>query len=289
MSHPWPEAPIRDESGAIIKSTTPTDLQKIVAAQFEAPGMLGDIEVNGTSRMEYEVKGGVVMLWKAGSSGKLGLLIPVPETTVSTPDAPSTGSRLESIYVTPEGEVGRVTGTTIPAGGITLRRFNIKAGTTSTDGAEVVMDRNYAIPYGASMGMLYSYHDPRNDVLGKSGDEVPARGSFRVASDRYVRFDLTHCLSAVQASPSDQPSVGIRWRIYVDDELELAFTTRVTRATPQTNFMSFTKYVTAGEHRVHYVQDQIEGLSGPGWKYHKGTNQGYPGMRFEVWDAGVAR
>ena len=176
-----------------------------------------------------------------------------------------------------------------PGGGITLGLFTVPAGITATTSAQQSVDRNYAVPAGGSLGLLHRFHDPANGIKGNVSAMPLGTGRVVLQTDSWVRFDMTHCLSAIQEDNTDQPSAAIRWRVYIDDELELAFTTRVTRAAPQTNFMSFTVKMLAGGHKVHYVQDQIEGLSGPGWMHHKGTNQGYPGNRFEVWHVGVAQ
>ena len=282
MGYPYPKAPLEDGTG-----TTPADLQRIVGAQYSTSGILptGGVTVSGTSSMAYRVTAGAVVL-KTGAG--LGLLYPVEAQTVNTLPAPATGSRTDRIVMDTDGLV-YVTQGAAPGGGITLGLFTVPAGVTATTAAQQSADRNFAIPAGASLGLLHKFHDPKNGVKGNVSDVTLGNGRFKLPSDRLVRFDLTHCLSAIQESNSDQPSAAIRWRVYIDNVLELAFTTRVTRAAPQTNFMSFTAPLSEGTHTVHYIQDQIEGLSGPGWMHHKGTNQGYPGNRFEVWDAGVSR
>lgn len=271
----------------VYEGTTSAEMQRIIGAQFSTSGILpsGGVSVKGTARMSYLVTPGAVVLKDV--SGK-GLLYAVEQTEVFTDPSPSTGYRTDRIVMDRDGGI-YVTQGAAPGGGITLGLFTVPAGITATTSAQQSVDRNYAIPAGASLGLLHQFHDPANNTIGNPNAMELGKGRFFLPSDRYVRFDMTHCLSAVQESNSDQPSAAIRWRVYIDQQLELAFTTRVTRAAPQTNFMSFTVSLQEGAHQVHYVQDQIEGLSGPGWRHHKGTNQGYPGNRFEVWDAGSAR
>lgn len=280
--YPWPIPPQADGTGA-----QPRDLQRIMGAQYSTSGILpsGGLEVSGTSSMAYRVSAGAVML-KDGAG--LGIFYPVEAQTVSTLPAPATGSRQDRIVMDRDGLI-YVTQGAAPPGGITLGLYVVPAGITATTSAQQSVDRNFAVAAGASLGPLYRFHDPANGVKGKVEAITLGKGSFDLPADSWVRFDLTHCLSAIQEDNTDQPSAAIRWRVYIDDELELAFTTRVTRAAPQTNFMSFTVELGEGVHKVHYIQDQIEGLSGPGWMHHKGTNQGYPGNRFEVWHVGVAQ
>ena len=293
MVHPWPKAPVKvGEQPApgtvdVLRGTAPAELQRIVGANWHTSGIkpTGGVKVTGTSSMAYSVSAGsVVLKTEAG----LGLEYAVEAKTVNTVPAPSTGSRQDRVVMDRDGLV-YVTQGAAPAGGITLGLFTVPAGVTSTRSAQQSVDRNFAVPAGASIGMLHRFHDPANGVKGNASPLTLGTGRFSVPSDSWVRFDMTHCLSAIQGSPTDQPSAAIRWRVYIDDALELAFTTRVTRAAPQTNFMSFTVQMSEGVHKVHYIQDQIEGLSGPGWMHHKGTNQGYPGNRFEVWHVGVAQ
>ena len=283
MGAPLGKAP--SEGGA---GTTPRDLQRIIGASFMTPGVVpnGGLTVEGTSSMAYKVNPGAVVL--LSSTDGRATIAAIEETIVNTIPAPATGSRVDSVYVDHDGAV-RVANSAVIPGGVSIGRFTVPAGITATNAAPQSLDRNFAIPVGASLGLLHQFHDPANGIKGNVSPMTLGSGRFFLPSDRLVRFDLTHCLSAIQESNSDQPSAAIRWRVYIDRQLELAFTTRVTRAAPQTNFMSFTVSLGEGAHDVYYVQDQIEGLSGPGWMHHKGTAQGYPGNRFEVWDAGASR
>ena len=279
---PYGKAPAADGTG-----TTPLNMQRIIGANWHTSGIkpTGGVTVEGTSSMAYRVEPGAVVLKTAAG---LGLEYAIEGQTVNTPPAPSTGSRLDRVYMDRDGNIG-VTHGDAPGGGITLGVFNVPAGITATTDAAQSVDRNFAIPAGASLGRLYAFHDPADGVKGNPDTMRLGNGRFYLPSDRLVRFDLTHCLSAVQNTPQDQPSATIRWRVYVDDEAAMGFTTRVTRAVPQVNFMSFTLDLGEGSHRVHYLQDQVEGLSGPGWRHHKGGGDAWPGNRFEVWDAGAAR
>lgn len=281
MTYPWPQAPLVDGTG-----TTPLDLQRIVGAQYSTSGILptGGVTVSGTSSMAYKVTAGAVIL---KTTAGLGLLYAIEEQTVNTLPAPSTGTRQDRVVMDRNGGV-YVTQGGAPGGGITLGLFTVLAGITSTMAAQQSVDRNFAIPAGASLGLLHRFHDPANNVRGNPAAMTLGNGRFALPSDRLVRFDMTHCISAMQDKDPDTESAAIRWRVYIDSVLEVAFTTRATWKNPQTNFMSFSKALSEGAHTVHYIQDQIEGAA-TGFMHHKGTAAAYPGNRFEVWDAGVAR
>lgn len=294
MVHPWPKAPVKiGEEPApatvdILQGTSPAEMQRIEGGNWYTSGIkpAGAAPVKGTSRMAYLVPACSVVLKDASG---LALAYAIEQQEVNTPPAPATGSRQDRIVMDRDGLV-YVTHGAAPGGGITLGLFTVFAGTTSTLAAQQAVDRNFAVPAGGSLGPLHRFHDTKNGVKGNVTAMELAVKEFYLPADSWVRFDLTHCLSAIQENPQDQPSVAIRWRIYIDNEMQNeTFTTRATRAVPQTNFRSFTVKLNEGTHKVHYIQDQVEGINGPGWMHHYGTNQGYPGHRFEVWHVGVAQ
>ena len=274
MGYPWPKAPLEDGTG-----TTPTDLQRIVGAQYVSSGILpnGGLTVEGTSGMAYKVNSGACFMW-VSSSSRLGMLVPVEGTTVNTIPAPSTGSRIDTVYVDGDGAVRVVQGTTIP-GGVAIARFTVPAGITATTAAQQSLDRHFAIPTGASMGLLHRFHDPASGVAGNTSPMTLGAGRFNLSSDSWVRFDLTHCIGG----ESGEATV-MRWRVYIDDVLETAFTTRAEWTIPQVNHMSFTKQLSEGAHKVHYVQDRLYGAR---FIHHKGGADAWPGNRFEVWHSGA--
>ena len=276
MGYPWPKAPLEDGTG-----TSPTDLQRIVGAQYVSSGILpnGGLTVEGTSGMAYKVNSGACFMW-VSSSSRLGMLVPVEGTTVNTIPAPSTGSRIDTVYVDGDGSVRVVQGTTIP-GGVAIARFTVPAGITATTAAQQSLDRHFAIPTGASMGLLHRFHDPASGVAGNVSPVTLGSGRFNLSSDSWVRFDLTHCIGG----ESGEATV-MRWRVYIDDILETAFTTRAEWTIPQVNHMSFTKQLSEGAHKVHYVQDRFYGAR---FIHHKGGADAWPGNRFEVWHSGATQ
>lgn len=276
MGYPWPKAPQQDGTG-----TTPADMQRIIGAQYVSSGILpnGGLTVEGTSSMAYLVRAGAAFMW-VSSASRRGMLVPVEETTVNTLPAPATGSRIDTVYVDGDGVVRVVQGTSIP-GGVAIARFTVPAGVTSTLSAQQSLDRGFAIPVGASLGLLHRFHDPASGAAGNTTPMTLGAGRFSLSSDSWVRFDLTHCIGG----ESGEATV-MRWRVYIDDILETAFTTRAEWTIPQVNHMSFTKQLSEGAHKVHYVQDRYYGAR---FIHHKGGADAWPGNRFEVWDAGAAQ
>ena len=272
------------------RGTTPDDMQRILGAQYVTQGLLsnGGGNVIGTSDMSYKVYPGAAFVW-TNQAQRLGVLVPFDGVTVPTDPAPASGSRTDVVYVDTNGDV-RVNVGYQPGGGggVILAKFTVPAGVSSTASLSPSVDRDYAIATGATRGRLHAFHDPANGVKGNQNPMTLGTGRFAIPSDRYMRFDLTHCISAMQDADQTAEAAALRWRVYIDNVLEVAFVTRAQWKNPQVNFMSFTKSLPKGVHTVHYVQDQIEGLK-TGFMHHKGGPDAYPGNRFEVWDAGAAR
>ena len=186
MGYPLGKAPLADGTG-----TTPTDMQRIIGAQYMNSGLLpnGGLEVTGTSSMSYAVTAGAVFMWTSFAS-KLGMLVPVEATTVQTNPAPSTGSRTDTIYVDGDGAVRVAIGSSNIPSGVAIARFTVPAGITATKSATQSIDRNFAIPAGASLGRLAQWRDPGGGVVG-SAETTRFTGRFHLPSDRVIRADMT--------------------------------------------------------------------------------------------------
>lgn len=294
MGYPLGKAPIQTGTTPTptelptFQGTTPADMQRILGAQYVSYGILpnGGGTVKGTSTMAYVVEPGACFMWTNGTQ-RLGMLVPFDGVTVPTSPAPASGSRTDCVYVDGMGNVKVAAGATNPPEGVTLARFTVPAGISSTASLAPSVDRDYAIQTGATRGRLHAFHDPANGIVGNVNPMTLGVGRFVLPSDRYVRFDLTHCISAQQSTTTaGGEATLIRWRIYIDDVMTGAtFITRAEWDNPQTNFLSFSTQLKAGVHKVHYVQDRYKGAA---FIHHKGGADGWIGNRFEVWDAGAA-
>lgn len=207
MGYPWPKANLADGTGA-----QPQDLQRIIGAQYMNQGVLpnGGLTVEGTSSMAYKVNSGAAFMW-ASKSSRLGMLIPVGETTVSTDPAPATGSRIDTVYVDDTGAVRVVQGTTVP-NGVAIARFTVPAGITATTAAQQSLDREFAIGTGQSLGRLTRWVDPGGGAASMS-ETVRHSSRFHMPSDRLLRFDLTTTLRSAMDSPGE---------MYIEVELQNA-------------------------------------------------------------------
>lgn len=195
MGYPLGKAPLEDGTG-----TTPTDMQRILGAQYMTSGILpnGGLQVTGTSGMEYKVSAGACFMWTSSSS-RLGVIVPVEATTVKTAPAPPTGSRTDTIYVDTDGSVKVTSEPQIPSG-VAIAKFTVPAGVTGTSAAQQSLDRDYAIATGTSLGRLARWQDTGGGAASMA-ETVRHTSRFYVPSDRLLRFDLTTTIKSATNTP----------------------------------------------------------------------------------------
>ncbi|WP_193118360.1 hypothetical protein [Brachybacterium tyrofermentans] len=205
MGYPWPKAPLADGTG-----TTSTDMQRIIGSQYMSSGVLpnGGLTVEGTSGMAYKVNSGACFMWTSYAS-RLGMLVPVDATTVNTVAAPSTGSRIDTVYVDGDGAVRVVQGTAIPSG-VAIARFTVPAGITATTAAQQSIDRNFAIATGGTLGRLAQWN---NSSVGNVGGNETVRNvsRFFLPSDRLLRLDMTTTLKSTVASEPGVSELSVQF------------------------------------------------------------------------------
>lgn len=273
MGYPWGKAPLSDGTG-----TTPADMQRIIGAQYMNSGILpnGGLTVEGTSGMAYKVNPGAAFMW-FGYEDRRGALIPVDGTTVNTAPAPSTGSRIDTVYVDGDGTVRVVQGTAIP-GGVALARFTVPAGITSTDAALMSIDRNFAIPVGASLGRQAHWTDPGGGGASMS-ESVKTVQRFHLPSDRLVEIRITATLRSATSTPGS---------MYFDMTLESSAGSVRRRLdvahTPDwdTRSASWSFGTAEGPNTLTVV---TKGTKGGTWQFSSGGSV----TEVSLWDQGVLR
>lgn len=268
MAYPFPKAPLADGTG-----TTPADLQRIVGAQFATSGVLptGGATVTGTSSMAYRISAGAVILKTVAG---LGFLHAIEEQTINTAPAPATGSRLDRIVMSTDGAIS-VTQGAAPGGGITLGLFTVPAGITATTAAQQSVDRNYAIPAGASLGVLASWTDP-GGVTTTTASQTRATARVYLPSDRTVRLDLS---ATVRASTAAEGTM----RMTVEIGTDVIRTMWVSYGAQwTTTAASWSATLREGAHTLRVKTEVVSG-----GLYLMSTGQSASEMT--LWDAGVSR
>lgn len=276
MGHPWPKAPLEDGTG-----TTPTDLQRIIGAQYVSSGLLpsGGGAVSGTSGMAYAVEAGAAFMWTSFAA-RLGMLVPFEATTVQTDPAPATGSRTDTVYVDGDGAVRVAIGTKSIPSGVAISRWTVPAGITATTAAAQSIDRNFAISAGASLGRLAWYRHPGSG-RGATTESTLYAGRFNLPSDRLMRVDLTTTIR------SDTATEGIAmFQVsFADENGAGSYRSLLAPHTSSWNTWGAAWTFTASE-GPWTVTLESRVYSGGAWRYASSSDIV---TEMTVWDSGVSR
>lgn len=284
-------------SNVVTSGTTSSDVRKVWGALY-SPGIVsGCLITRSGSAMSYTVSSGVIAI--APAIGEV-VMAPVQGVTVTTPAAPSTGSRVDVVYVQQRqpasgdsyvvvNVVSFATEAAIvaPANSQELSRFLVSAGQTNTNAATRVGDIRYSIPYGGSLGVLHEWANTYNGIL-----SVPllreGHGSFYVPTDRRIRMTLRAVLSASGASGFDNSKYcEYGWIFNLDGGDMVLHTTPGLHQAWGTYQFETTFNIAAGRHTCHVAGTRIVG---PGQaELHYGTGgdgYGRRGQEFVVEDLG---
>lgn len=194
--------PTKNGSGVITSGTSSQDIRQIYGGLFTPGVVSGCVITTSPSAMTYTVSAGVAMLQTA--AGQI-VPIPVPAQTITALSAPSSGARTDVIYakqrfpaIDGDSEVIVSYGTSAPTNSVVLRTYNQPAGASNTNAGTVSGSVNYSIPYGASLGNLYTYQHTANGQLPDSLTRY-GYGTFYLPTDRRVHLKVTSVLYAMGA------------------------------------------------------------------------------------------
>lgn len=283
MAYPY-GLPSVEVSPGNFRGTSPGGIQRILGQSYMNQGIIpGPVGtgVMGTSGWQYRVVAGAVFAYTS-TTNRTGVVIPFEDAYLPCDPAPTNASRTDTVWVDLEGTVRLNQGSKAAGGaGEILGSITLPAGAGNTAVGVPSYDRRYAIPAGASLGLLHAFLDPGNDGTGNPNPMTLGTGRISLPSDRIVQFKMTHCYAA--AVEGEQSTVG--WRIYIDNVLVSNFTTRMEGTSPSVNYMEYSQLIPMGSHTVHYQQYRVGGGE---FVHKKGGAQMWPGNRFEVWDGGPA-
>lgn len=284
--------------------TTPEDLQRITAAKYLTAGILGDgAEVQTQADWRYKITNGAVII---DTNPGMAVEVPVAEQYLTPDPAPSTGSRVDTIYAfqnMPDAAGNNLAGVavttaakpTVPAGAIVLDKRTVPAGATKTSSTTSTYDRVYSVPTTGLMGMLGTKRDTDTTP---HGSEKLTRGSHRfvLPTDRWVDIRMTSTVSR-----SDSKGVQLQgnlrasltYRIYIDGTLRRSWEREYGRAWDSIQFTT-TEYLTAGAHTVHYTvarewADPGIYLPNDYWAVRYGGVDQHHGDAITTFDRGVAK
>lgn len=282
MGYPFPKAPEKvgevpaPETVPVLRGSSPTDLQRIVGAQYVASGLLpsGGGAVSGTSSMAYAVTAGACFMW-VSSQSRLGMLVPFEAATVVTDPAPATGSRTDTVYVDGSGVVRVAAGSDVAPSGVAIARFTVPAGITATTAAQQSMDRSFAVATGASTGRLARWEHPGGNI--PTGEHSHFRRRFVASSDLNLRIDV----AATVAGIGGGAGAGLI-EVNLDDGRWTRWVNFTYGASWETKTASLSTSVFEGPHTVEV---KTRNLSGAGFRFGPSPQL----AEMNLWDGGVTR
>lgn len=145
-------------------------------------------KVSGRSDMSYAYEAGVGVM----QVGDGAVVITWPAGNTALVATPST-ARTDVIYASADGGVRVGTeGVVNEATAIVLDRMAAPAGMTATTQATRVRSRNFAVPYGASLGYIMGYQEWRNGPVPQA--ETMFTGGFWVPTDSWIDLHVNQAI-----------------------------------------------------------------------------------------------
>ena len=287
--------------------TTDTDMRHILAAQWESTGVINGLAVSGTTSLYYRVAAGVAVCSKGPSDGKT--LAYFNGGNTDTISANSSGNpRIDSVYIysndANQGDpdnlvhIGVTQGTaaatptapSIPTYATLLAEMLMPAGATTTANAHQAASVGYAIPYGASLGVLADTTN-KMDAVGDSTVNkffVEQTTAMRyLPTDRLVELKFQVCANASSGYSDWYQGFMVDGAEVANSGGEFHFTEGWT-----TQERSHVMEVSEGNHTIA-VRTGLRGGSAPIFHFsgdsHTRLYTGFYGRRLQAFDRGVVR
>lgn len=286
------------------EGTDPLTLRRVISSRWENAGIVTGLEVTGRTDLYYAVSAGCAVTtrgesdgfceawWEGGTAGPVSAGDPahprVDVVWVKANDLQQGDGDNHVVVGVTQGTPGpSPVAPEAPAGCTVLSRHVMPAGATSTASAALDSERAYAVPHGASLGLL------GESVLTDAGEApwdksvVYDTQSVQVTIPTDRLLELSYSMTAVKSEGEDHASM---WQGFkVDGALvegfggEMVFT-----SSPTTAEQRAIVEVPAGTHVVTVSCCVREGrmlfVYGP----NGDPPLPYGGRQLRVWDRGVA-
>lgn len=299
----------------------PLTHRRIIRGRWSNTGIITGLEVTGGSGLTYSVSAGNAVLSRSDSDGFTEAYWEGGATPAVSTGDPS-NPRVDTIWLkahdTQQGDpdnrvhVGVTQGTPssspvappAPSGCLAVARMLVPAGATSTASAQQTSARDYAIPYGSTLGLLAYNQDTRNmfgsKVVGQTYVENSV--SVTVPTDRLLElvYSATFTNADIDEGTWGGDSIGaISWGVYafMMDGKEIAHSGCEWQGSNnvwEDHEVHCLVTVSAGTHSFA-VKNGLFGhkraSDGPYFAYGATDKNpaGYKGRILQVWDRGVAR
>lgn len=291
----------QDSSGV---GTSDTDFRHILGAQWESTGVVDGLAVTGGTTLSYAVASGVAVCSKGASDGKT--LAWFAGGSTPTVAANSSGNpRIDAIWITShdltQGDsdnlvtLGVTQGTpaatptapTIPTYATLLAQMRMPAGATTTANAVQAASIGYAIPYGASLGIIHNSINTFDGLADTSATwYTEDSATLYLPTDRLLEFRYARCMSSNDAS-----NLGSIMVQFFQDGVAFVQSEMLATTKWETHEFSFVKTVSAGNHSIA-VSNRHQAGGGITYHYSPGSERGtspLTGMTFQIIDRGVVR
>ena len=286
------------------RGVDPPTHRRIIKAHWENVGVVCGLDVTGRSDLRYNVAAGVAVCSRGNADGYTEAYWSGGQTVAVSAGDPS-NPRIDVIWIkandVSQGDrdnqvtVGVTQGTpstnpvapSVPSGCTRLMSMRMPAAASSTQSATMVDTQDYAIPYGANLGVLARIAENR-DMQASSNPAYTAPfliDTFKMPTDRNLLLTMYACVSA----PSKNGAKGVAAvRFVVDGNL---YTTRKIEYTDSwvTHECTCSLQLAKGPHTTGVAMFNEQG---PGYVTHYGVKDNgdtYVGRVLVVKDEGVAR
>ena len=289
--------------------------RKIIQARWSNPGVITGLSVTGGSGLTYSVSAGCAVVTRGESDGYAEAYFEGGSTPAVSAGDPS-NPRVDLVWIKAndiqQGDddnrvhVGVTSGTpaaspvapSAPAGCLPIASMLVPAGATSTASAQMDSERDYAIPYGATMGRIGYYRDTVDGIVDTPQYTKSRRYSVSVnlPTDRVIELRFTG--SAMCSGTAGQHTC---WYVsFALDGEEIPYSGGefwLETTTTQTVSKSFSIEVPSGTHSFSVMTGWVSGEAAPVVKAGPYDDYGggaagkftgtFPGRIFEVWDRGI--
>ena len=282
--------------------------RRIIKSRWANTGIITGLTVTGRSDLKYSVSAGCAVVSRSASDGYAEAYWEGGTTSAVSAGDPS-NPRIDLVWIKandlqqgdPDNRVhiGVTQGTpsaspvapSAPAGCLPLSSFRIGAGATSTRGAVLVENGMYAIPHGATLGLL-GQNVNTADYMGSANERewfYENSVQFAVPTNRLVElvysatFYNENCdwlswgIGAFQMDGSDIPHSGTEWQ--------------ASNGVWEDHTVSCLVSVSAGTHTARVrngVMSSSNGAGYPQFRYTERNGVQYKGRQLQVWDRGVS-
>ncbi len=282
--------------------TTDTAMRHILGAQWESTGVVDGLAVTGGTTLAYAVAAGVAVCSKGASDGKTlawfegGSTTTVAANTAGNPRidciwitshdlTQGDSDNLVTLGVTQGTPAATPTAPTIPTYATLLAQMRMPAGATTTANATQAASIGYAIPYGASLGVLHDYRSTFDGEADTSATWYTENSAtLYLPTDRLLEFRYARCMSS-----EDGSNLGSIMVQFFQDGVAFVQSEMLATTKWETHEFSFVKTVTAGNHAFG-VQNRHQAGGGISYHYAAGSERGTSplnGMTFQIIDRGV--